>query len=669
MFPNYLVVEVYKNGQYGQVRSSKDVIFDSSINFRSDIPLPPEEAFRPLSPPVLPTTTQPHAPVLHTSTDSEHPVPPSSTVSAPDHPSLIRRVRQPPVFKENEDPDAVYWYSMLVDTHEYPLKMVELTHYNLSVKIKDPDVPKNFWEAMRIPDWEAAINKERGKFEINNCLKEVPYTGQHLVPMMWLFNIKTDGTKKARLVGRGDMMIPWVDFDPNAVYCGNVSASSIKIALIIAATYKLIMRGGDLVGAYLVTLANPDYPVHIKTPQGYTVDPGNCIQAVGNLYGFPPAGQNFSKEFDKCVTKCGYKNTPWDPKLFYKWINDRPLLIIAHSDDFRWFGSDDVLSEWDLLITTFNEHKYEVTDATDKEFVGIRITHDKEYNYYMDQERMINSIVSEANVQGMPDARLPYPMDGQALSKNDCALDEEKQECAKFPYRRIVGQLMYGMVHTMVTIMYALNVLTRYGANPGPRHIQFAKHLLRYAKYTKKYRLKFNTHNGPTDIETMTNILQLRFQCDADLGGNLDNLHSQTSYLGYLAGSLFCWCSTDQGSVSTSTAESEIKAVNHTLKCEVIANRGMLTMMGWKQAPTIIEEDNSACVAASTTLQITRGLRHLPLAENWFKEKVHEGTCVIQKVSTHDNTADIGTKRLNLPLFQKFAFQLVDRDNCNNLDK
>ena len=136
IFPNYFVVEVYKNGQYGQVRSSKDVIFDSSINFRSDTPLPPEEAFRPSSPlPVLPTPTQPHAPVLPTSNDSEHPVPPSSTVSSPDHSPLIHRVRQPPVFKENEDPDAVYWYSILVDTHEYPLKMVELTHYNLSVKI------------------------------------------------------------------------------------------------------------------------------------------------------------------------------------------------------------------------------------------------------------------------------------------------------------------------------------------------------------------------------------------------------------------------------------------------------------------------------------------------------------------------------------------------------
>ena len=41
--------------------------------------------------------------------------------------------------------------------------------------------------------------------------------------MMWLLSIKTDGTKKARLVGRGDMTIPLVDFDPDAVYCGNVS--------------------------------------------------------------------------------------------------------------------------------------------------------------------------------------------------------------------------------------------------------------------------------------------------------------------------------------------------------------------------------------------------------------------------------------------------------------
>ena len=88
-----------------------------------------------------------------------------------------------------------------------------------------------------------------------------PFTGQHLVPMKWIFSIKTDGTYKACLVGRGDLMIPWVDFNPKVIYCGNIMACGIKLVLAIAASYKLRMRGDDFVGAYLVTRANKDYPV------------------------------------------------------------------------------------------------------------------------------------------------------------------------------------------------------------------------------------------------------------------------------------------------------------------------------------------------------------------------------------------------------------------------
>jgi hypothetical protein len=43
----YKVIEVYADGRYGKVRSSKDVIFDHSINFRSACPndMPTDEAF------------------------------------------------------------------------------------------------------------------------------------------------------------------------------------------------------------------------------------------------------------------------------------------------------------------------------------------------------------------------------------------------------------------------------------------------------------------------------------------------------------------------------------------------------------------------------------------------------------------------------------------------
>ena len=140
---------------------------------------------------------------------------------------------------------------------------------------------------------------------------------------------------KARLVGRGDLMKAWVAFYPDAIYCGNVSSCSIKICVTIAAKYELEVRGGDLVGAYLITKANEDYRVYLKCPEGYTIPDGMCMEAVGNLYGFLPAGHNFFVELDKCVKECGFKKTPWDLKFFYKWKNNRPELLIAHSDDSR----------------------------------------------------------------------------------------------------------------------------------------------------------------------------------------------------------------------------------------------------------------------------------------------------------------------------------------------
>ena len=134
--------------------------------------------------------------------------------------------------------------------------------------------------------WAAAITTELGKFRDHNCLIMASYTSQHLVAMEWIYSIKTDGTYKARLVGRDDLMIPWIDFNPKEIYCGNITACGIKLVFAIAASYKLRMRGGDLVGAYLVTRANKDCPVFIKTPKGMEVEEGLCIQAALTYTGF-----------------------------------------------------------------------------------------------------------------------------------------------------------------------------------------------------------------------------------------------------------------------------------------------------------------------------------------------------------------------------------------------
>jgi hypothetical protein len=170
-------------------------------------------------------------------------------------------------------------------------------------------------------------------------------------------------------------------------------------------------------------------------------------------------------------------------------------LLIAHSDDFRRFGGMDQIHEWDLLIATFNAHKYEITDSAGKECIGVRFYKDEHLNYYMDQQRMIDDIIKDANIVGCRDEHLPYPIDGPNLSKQDNATDEERSESQKYPYRRVIGQFIYGMIHTLVTMMFALNVLSRYGNDPGPRHIKFLTHLLKYLKYSKKDRLIFKKYD------------------------------------------------------------------------------------------------------------------------------------------------------------------------------
>ena len=94
-----------------------------------------------------------------------------------------------------------------------------------------------------------------------------------------------------------------------------------------------------------------------------------------------------------------------------------------------------------------------------------------------------------------------------------------------------------------------------------------------------------------------------------------------------------------QGNLSTSTAESEIKAVNQCLREEALALRGMLNLMGFPQDATIV--DNHACVYASEMLHMTRGMRHLDLAELLIKAKVDPKEIKLLKVVSADNTSDL----------------------------
>ena len=97
--------------------------------------------------------------------------------------------------------------------------------------------------------------------------------------------------------------------------------------------------------------------------------------------------------------------------------------------------------------------------------------------------------------------------------------------------------------------------------------------------------MKFHAHPGPYDAKTMQPLTQACFQCDADLAGNLDNSHSTSAHIGYIGHSVVNFTSKTQGSLSTSTTESEIKAVNQCLKEEALVLRGCQILWDFLKMP------------------------------------------------------------------------------------
>jgi hypothetical protein len=394
-----------------------------------------------------------------------------------------------------------------------------------------------------------------------------------------------------------------------------------------------------------------------------------CLEVIGNLYGHKSAGYFFDGSFSGVIVSCNWTSCAFDRKFFWKWRDGIPLILITHSDDFAMFLREEHMDEWHMLIAALLKEGYECDGRDNENFVGIDIKRMPDGGFSMSQKKAIDKLLESVDMMGAADERLPYPTQQQqpeSLSKKDNLGnlntnigESERTSAKKFPYRECVGSLLYIMIHTLPQIMFILNVLSRFCNDPGPRHIFFMKHLLCFVKGVRFDLIEYPPHKGPYDIVTMTKILQSYYHIDSDLAGNVDSGRSQTCYMGFFGQMIFCWNSTTQGSLSTGTSEAEIKAINHTLKCETISNIGLLNAMGFKQEPVKCFEDNMAAVFAAAQPNMTKGLKHLDLNEMYFKEKQAEGVIKVVKIHTDDNKADIGTKRVGWPIFAKVISSIV----------
>jgi hypothetical protein len=168
---------------------------------------------------------------------------------------------------------------------------------------------------------------------------------------------------------------------------------------------------------------------------------------------------------------------------------------------------------------------------------------------------------------------------------------EEEVLGPQVPYLSAIGALMYLANNSRSYIEFAVNLLARHSSAPTKRHWVGVKSIFRYLNGTGDLGLFYSRSQNPNLIG----------YTDAGYLSDPHNGRSQTSFVFMQGSTTISWKPTKQTLVSTSTNHYEIIALYEASR-ECVWLRRMINHIiqscgtGTVDTPTIIFEDNSACV-------------------------------------------------------------------------
>ena len=230
----------------------------------------------------------------------------------------------------------------------------------------------------------------------------------------------------------------------------------------------------------------------------------------------------------------------------------------------------------------------------------------------------------------------------------------EQNQSAAFPYREIVGSLMYLMTSTRPDLAFAVGKLARFMNCHGPAHHAAANHVLRYIASTPTRGLIYKRMSQP----------HLVGFSDSDYAGDIDNRRSTSGYLFMLSGAAITWKSTLQSTVALSTAEAEYMGLTDAAK-EAIYLRNLLSDFGLSPtSPVLVYGDNQSSIAISKNPINHSAMKHVHVKHHFVREKVEDGDIELRYIPTAEMLADAMTKPLAKQVLLPLRDQFMGRIDC-----
>ena len=231
---------------------------------------------------------------------------------------------------------------------------------------------------------------------------------------------------------------------------------------------------------------------------------------------------------------------------------------------------------------------------------------------------------------GMTDAKpVSCPMDVSIrLQKADKCCEDE------FPYRELVGSLMYLATSTRPDIANSVSQLSQYLNCFDKTHWTAAKRVLRYLKKTINFGLIFRNTTEPLFGYT-----------DADWGNCPNDRKSYTGYCFIFNGSAITWESRKQSTVALSSTEAEYMALSDATKEGIYLIKLLNEIWDESIEKDLILTDYKGSIKLTENPVFRKRTKHIDI-RHFIRESLKNGQIDVSYVSTEKMGADLLTKAL-----------------------
>ena len=492
-------------------------------------------------------------------------------------------------------------------------------------------------------------------------------TGYQYVPLIYAWDVKYDGRRRARLVANGKVTIG----PPEAeVWSGVVSTEAVRTAMFLAMLNGMKVLAADISSAYL--MADTKELMYTRLGPEFRDWAGKRAIIRKALYGLIGSCAQFHRHLCIELDRIGFKPSKADPDLWLRDAGDHYEYVAKYIDDIL-IMSRNPKSILESLQKPKGPYDFKGVGSPEYYLGGdIRIYYegDSIVELSLSSKTYVKRICDK--IKGLMGWKLKgymNPMDPNFHAEIDDSNYLEGDDISI--YRMMVGSLNWLVTLGRYDIHHTVCTLARHMMMPRVGHMHAMRRVFGYLEQNYKFSIDYNIKEPDFTMHKVESYdwfpLYGKVQEEEPYGmpepkgksvitsGFFDSSHasclmtrrSTTCVLLFLNSTPIKWYSKRQNCIETSTYGSEMVAGRIAVDLAVELRYNLRMLGAPVKGTTILFGDNKSMVTNSSLPHSI--LKRRVSANNYHRvrEAVAANIVSIVHCDTKYNLADMGTKSLN----------------------